>query len=48
MRKILKNEVPTSISDQFHISVNDQYDLRSNFTMLKLAKTKNKCTEAKF
>ena len=39
MRKILKNEVPTctSISDQFHISVNDQYNLRSNFTMLKLA-----------
>jgi hypothetical protein len=38
MRKILKNEVPTSISDLFHMSVNDKYNLRSNFTMLKLAK----------
>ncbi len=38
MRKILKNEAPTSISDQFHISENEQYNLRSNLTMLKLAK----------
>ena len=28
VRKILKNEVPTSISDQFHISMNEQYNLR--------------------
>jgi hypothetical protein len=45
MRKILKtDEVPTSISDHFHISVNDQYNLRSNFTMLKLAKPRTNAT----
>jgi hypothetical protein len=40
MRKILKNEVATSISEQFQISVNDQYNLRGNFAMLKLAKSR--------
>jgi hypothetical protein len=25
-----KNEVPKAISDQFHISVNDQYNLRES------------------
>ena len=48
MRKILKNEVPTSISDQFHISVNDQYNLRSNFTMLKLAKPRTNALKRSF
>ena len=48
MRKILKNEVPTSISDQFHISVNDQYNLRSNFTMLKLAKPRTNALKRNF
>ena len=38
MRKIFKDEVPISISDQFQLSVNEQYNLRSNCTMLKLAK----------
>ena len=35
MRKILKDEVPISISDQFQLSVNNQYNLRSNCTMLR-------------
>ena len=48
MRKILKNEVPTSISDQFHISVNDLYNLRSNFTMLKLAKPRTNALKRNF
>ena len=38
MRRILKDEVPATVSDQFQISFNDQYNLRSNGTMLKLAK----------
>jgi hypothetical protein len=48
MRKILKYEVPTSISDQFHILVNDQYNLRSNFTMLKLAKPRTNVLKRSF
>ena len=36
MRKIFKDEVPISISDQFQLSVNEQYNLRSNCSMLKL------------
>jgi hypothetical protein len=50
MRKTLKNEVPTSISDQFHISVNDQieYNLPSNFTTLKLAKPRTNALKRSF
>ncbi len=48
MRKILKNEVPTSITDQFHISDNEQYNLRSNLTMLKLAKPRTNVLKRSF
>ena len=33
---------------QFHISVNDQYNLRSNFTMLKLAKPRTNALKRNF
>ena len=40
MRKILKNEVPALVSELLQTSSNDQYNLPSNDTMLKLAKPK--------
>lgn len=48
VRKILKNEAPISISEQFHISVNEQYNLRSNFTTLKLPKPKTNAMKRSF
>ena len=48
MRKILKNEVPTSITDQFHILENEQYNLRSNLTRLKLAKPRANALKRSF
>ena len=48
MRKILKDEVPVSISDQFQLSVNNQYNLRSNCTMLKLAKPRTNTLKRSF
>ena len=48
MRKILKNEVPALISELFQTSSNDQYNLRSNDTMLKLAKPKTNAMKRSF
>ena len=48
MRKIFKDEVPISISDQFQLSVNEQYNLRSNCTMLKLAKPRTNTLKRSF
>ena len=48
MRKVLKNEVPTSISDQFQISDNEQYNLRSNCTMMKLEKPRTNALKRSF
>ena len=48
MRKIFKDEVPISISDQFQLSVNEQYNLRSNCTMLKLAKLRTNTLKRSF
>ena len=48
MHKILKDEVPISISDQFQLSVNNQYNLRSNCTMLKLAKPRTNTLKRSF
>ena len=48
MRKILKNEVPALISELFQTSSNDQYNLRSNDTMLKLAKPKTNTMKRSF
>ena len=45
---MLKNEVPVSISEQFHISANEQYNLRSNFTTLKLPKLKANAMKESF
>ena len=48
MRKIFKDEVPISISNQFQLSVNEQYNLRSNCTMLKLAKPRTNTLKRSF
>ena len=48
MRKILKDEVPISISDQFQLSVNNQYNLRSNCATLKLAKPRTNTLKRSF
>ena len=48
IRKIFKDEVPISISDQFQLSVNEQYNLRSNCTMLKLAKPRTNTLKRSF
>ena len=48
MRKIFKDEVPISISNQFQLSVNEQYNLRSNCTMLKLAKRRTNTLKRSF
>ena len=48
MREILKNEVPALISELFQTSSNDQYNLRSNDTMLKLAKPKTNAMKRSF
>ena len=48
MPKIFKDEVPISISDQFQLSVNEQYNLRSNCTMLKLAKPRTNTLKRSF
>ena len=51
MRKIFKDEVPISISDQFQLSVNEQYSnnkQRSNCTMLKLAKPRTNTLKPSF
>ena len=47
MRKTFKNEVPVLISEQFQISINDQYNLRINDTMLRPAKPKPKTNAMK-
>ena len=48
MRKILKNEVPALISELFQTLSNDQYNLHSNDTMLKLAKPKTNAMKRSF
>ena len=48
MRKVLKNEVPNSITEQFQIAVNDQYNLRSNHTMLMLPKPRTNAMKRSF
>ena len=48
MRKIFKNEVPALKSELFQTSSNDQYNLRSNDTMLKLAKPKPNAMKRSF
>ena len=48
MRKVLKNEFPNSITEQFQIAVNDQYNLRSNHTMLMLPKPRTNAMKRSF
>ena len=48
MRKIFKDEVPISISDQFQLSVNEQYNLRSNCAMLKPEKPRTNTLKRSF
>ena len=48
MRKILKNEVSALISELFQTSSNDQYNLRSNDTMLKLGKPETNAMKRSF
>ena len=48
MRKIFKDEVPIPISDLFQLSVNEQYNLRSNCTMLKLVKPRTNTLKRSF
>ena len=48
LRKILKNEVPALISKLFQTSSNDQYNLRSNDTMLKIVKPKRNAMKRSF
>ena len=48
MRKIFRNKVPALISELFQISINDQCNLTSNETMLKLDKPKTKSMKRSF
>ena len=48
MRKMFKDEVPISISNQFQLSLNEQYNLRGNCTMLKLGKPRTNTLKRSF
>ena len=48
MHKIFRDQVPISRSDQFQLSVNDQNNLRSNCTMLNLAKPRTNTLKRSF
>lgn len=48
MRKILRNEAPKAITDHFQLSVNSQYNLRSNHNMLMLSKPRTNAMKRSF
>ena len=48
VQKILKNEVPESITERFQVRGSDRYSLRSNKNMLTLAKPKTNAMKRSF